>query len=177
MRLIADCTRKWRRKWQPTPVFLPGESQGRGSLVGCCQWGRTESGTTEATQQQQQQVTYWRRQWQPTPVLLPEKSYGWRSLVGCSPWGHKESDTTERLSIEGLQINFLLSLYYIFQLFSKSLSCFLFMKNIIFESKLILCDHKDFGYNGTGAIKIRIQLQPCLSSVIRESLHRREFSI
>ena len=25
----------WRRKWQPTPVFLPGESQGRGSLVGC----------------------------------------------------------------------------------------------------------------------------------------------
>ena len=30
----------WRRKWQPTPVFLPGESQGRGSLVGCCLWGR-----------------------------------------------------------------------------------------------------------------------------------------
>ena len=28
-----------RRKWQPTPVFLPGESQGRGSLVGCCLWG------------------------------------------------------------------------------------------------------------------------------------------
>ena len=31
----------WRRKWQPTPVFLPGESQGRGSLVGCRLWGRT----------------------------------------------------------------------------------------------------------------------------------------
>ena len=30
----------WRRKWQPTPVFLPGESQG---------WGRTESATTEVT--------------------------------------------------------------------------------------------------------------------------------
>ena len=44
----------WRRKWQPTPVFLPGESQGRGSLVGCRLWGRTESNTTEATQQQQQ---------------------------------------------------------------------------------------------------------------------------
>ena len=43
----------WRRKWQPTPVFLPGESQGRGSLVGCRLWGRTESDTTEATQQQQ----------------------------------------------------------------------------------------------------------------------------
>ena len=39
----------WRRKWQPTPVFLPGESQGRGSLVGCGLWGHTESDTTEAT--------------------------------------------------------------------------------------------------------------------------------
>ena len=39
----------WRRKWQPTPVFLPGEAQGRESLVGCCLWGRTESGTTEVT--------------------------------------------------------------------------------------------------------------------------------
>ena len=38
-----------RRKWQPTPVFLPGESQGRGSLVGCSLWGRTESDTTEVT--------------------------------------------------------------------------------------------------------------------------------
>ena len=39
----------WRRKWQPTPVFLPGESQGQRSLVGCHLWGRTESDTTEAT--------------------------------------------------------------------------------------------------------------------------------
>ena len=39
----------WRRKWQPTPVFLPGESQGQGSLVGCRLWGRTELDTTEAT--------------------------------------------------------------------------------------------------------------------------------
>ena len=39
----------WRRKWQPTPVLLPGESQGRGSLVGFCLWGRTELDTTEAT--------------------------------------------------------------------------------------------------------------------------------
>ena len=39
----------WRRKWQPTPVFLPGESQGWGSLVGCRLWGLTESDTTEAT--------------------------------------------------------------------------------------------------------------------------------
>ena len=39
----------WRRKWQPTPVFLPGESQGQRSLVGYCLWGRTESDTTEVT--------------------------------------------------------------------------------------------------------------------------------
>ena len=39
----------WRRKWQPAPVFLPGESQGRGSLVGCRLWGHRESDTTEAT--------------------------------------------------------------------------------------------------------------------------------
>ena len=37
----------WRRKWQPTPVFLPGEFQGRWSLVGCRLWGRRESDTTE----------------------------------------------------------------------------------------------------------------------------------
>ena len=39
----------WRRKWQPTPVFLPGESQGQRTLVGCRLWGRTELDTTEAT--------------------------------------------------------------------------------------------------------------------------------
>ena len=46
----------WRRKWQPTPVFLPGESQGRGRLVGCRLWGRTESNTTEVSMQQQQHL-------------------------------------------------------------------------------------------------------------------------
>ena len=39
----------WRRKWQPTPVFLPRESQGRGSFVGCCLWGCTELDMTEVT--------------------------------------------------------------------------------------------------------------------------------
>ena len=48
----------WRRKGQPTPVFLPGESQGRGSLLGCCLWGLTELDTTEAMQQQQH--SWWR---------------------------------------------------------------------------------------------------------------------
>ena len=36
-----------RRKWQPTPVFLPGESHGQRSLVGCSPWGRKESDKTQ----------------------------------------------------------------------------------------------------------------------------------
>ena len=43
----------WRRKWQATAVFLPGESQGLRGLVGCRLWGGTESDMTEATEQQQ----------------------------------------------------------------------------------------------------------------------------
>ena len=39
----------WRRKWQPTPVFLPGESHGQRSLVGYSPWGRKESETSEVT--------------------------------------------------------------------------------------------------------------------------------
>ena len=41
----------WRRKRQPTPVFLPGESHGQRSLIGCRPWGCTESDTTEVTWQ------------------------------------------------------------------------------------------------------------------------------
>ena len=73
--------------------------------MGCHLWGRTESDTTEATQQQQQsapsglkllgQLAH--QQWHPTSVLLPGKSHGRKSLVGCSLWGRSESDTTERL--------------------------------------------------------------------------------
>ena len=39
----------WRRKWHPTPVFLPGESHGQRSLAGYSIWGCKESDTTEAT--------------------------------------------------------------------------------------------------------------------------------
>ena len=57
--IVYNCR---RRKWQPTPEFLPGKSHGRRSLVGCCLWGRTELDTTEATWQQQQQHLI-RAQW------------------------------------------------------------------------------------------------------------------
>ena len=52
IRALVSFTR--RRQWHPTPVLLPGESQGQGSLVGCCLWDRTELDMTEVTQQQQQ---------------------------------------------------------------------------------------------------------------------------
>ena len=51
-RVFADDARGWQCPFLlclHTPVFLPGESQGWGSLVGCRLWGRTESDTTEAT--------------------------------------------------------------------------------------------------------------------------------
>ena len=112
---LASSRVLWRRKWQPTPVFLPGESQGRGSLVGCRLWGRTESDTTQQQQQsmwgfpggtwEESTCQYkrrkrlgfdpwigripWTRKWPPTPVFLPGKFHGQRSLAGCSPWSHR----------------------------------------------------------------------------------------
>ena len=67
----------WRMKWQPTPVFLPGESQGRWSMVGCRLWGRTESDTTEATRQQQQQML---TVWPPGDTFL-RRTLGWCELL------------------------------------------------------------------------------------------------
>ena len=49
MRIHLFTFMHWRRIWQPTPVFLPGESQGWRSLVGCRLWGRTESDTAEVS--------------------------------------------------------------------------------------------------------------------------------
>ena len=82
----------WRRSWQPTPVFLPGESHGPKSLsIGPHRVGHNWSDLACM------HTALRRRQWHPTPVLLPGKSHGQRSLVGCSPWGRWGSDTTERL--------------------------------------------------------------------------------
>ena len=81
-----------RRKWQPTPELLPGQSHGRRTLVGDSPWGRAESDTTDFT------FTFHfhalEKEMEPTPVFLPGESHGQRSLVGYSPWV-TESDTTE----------------------------------------------------------------------------------
>ena len=71
---------RWRRKWQLTPVLLPGEPKGWRSLVGCHLWGRMHALEKEMA---------------TTPVFLPGESQGWRSLVGCRLWGRTESDMIE----------------------------------------------------------------------------------
>ena len=48
----------WRRKWQPTPVSLPGKSHGQRSLMGCSPWGRKESDVTEQAQRLSSKVSY-----------------------------------------------------------------------------------------------------------------------
>ena len=67
----------WMRAWQPTAVFLPGESHGQRSLEGCSPWGHTESDTTEVTEQARMCIFRWVRKGKknslyrklpPTPV-------------------------------------------------------------------------------------------------------------
>ena len=89
---VYSFTVTWRRKWQPTLVFLLAESCGQRSLVGCCPWSCTESDMTEMTQHA---CMHWRRKWQPTPVFLPGESQGQSSLVDSHLWSLTESDTTE----------------------------------------------------------------------------------
>ena len=105
-----------RRKWHPTPVFLPGEPPGRRSQSGYSPQRCKESDMTErlSTAQRQAEGPAWwlsgkelacqcrrckfspwvreiprGRKQQPTPVFLPGKSHGQKSLASYSPWGRK----------------------------------------------------------------------------------------
>ena len=84
---------QWRRKWQPTPVFLPGESQGQRSLVGCHLWGHTELDTTKVMQQQQGTLASMMRTeaWQ---ALIPWSLSSWITL--CGSQSHVSSPATQR---------------------------------------------------------------------------------
>ena len=82
----------WKRKWQPTPVVLPGESQGQRSLVGSRLWGRTESDTTEATWQQQQGgkghlFILWGNQWEEPTLESAGHFYSFMK-TGPQPFYH-----------------------------------------------------------------------------------------
>ena len=84
----------WRRKWQPTRVFLPGESQGWRRLMDCRLQGRTESNTTQVTQQQQQLVAQ-------TVKHLPAMQETWVRSLGQEDALEKEMATHS--SILGLE--------------------------------------------------------------------------
>ena len=107
----------WRRSWQPSPVFLPGEFHGQRSLVGYSLWGFKELDVTlwltytgcifylfprwfsskESVCQELQGTWVWslgqkdplEKKWQPTPVFLAGESHEQTSLAGYSPWGCK----------------------------------------------------------------------------------------
>ena len=83
----------WRRKWQPSPVFLgfPDGASGKESTCQSRRYNRCRFDPWAGK-------IPWRRAWQPIPVFLPGEPHGQRSLVGYSPWGCKELDTTEQLN-------------------------------------------------------------------------------
>ena len=124
----------WRRKWQPTPVFLPGEFFGQRSwqpilvweFVLCWQlvvphssplawkipWTEDPGGLQSmgsqrvwATSLSLFTFTHWRRKWQSAPVFLPGESQGQGSLVGCV-YGVAQSRTQlKRLSSSSSSVN------------------------------------------------------------------------
>ena len=81
--------------WHPTPVLLPGESHGRGSLVGCSPWGRSEWDTTERLHFHFSLSCIGEGNGNPLQYSCLENPMGRGSLGGCRLWGRAESDTTE----------------------------------------------------------------------------------
>jgi len=91
----------WRRKWQPTPVFLPGEFQGRGSLVGCHLWGRTESDMTEQFSSSSSSLSSLQSgQGTPAKVLILEKK---NHSVSLSPTRALSDSPVLQGRVEALQ--------------------------------------------------------------------------
>ena len=97
---FSPCVRKisWRRPWQPTPVFLPGESHGQGSLAGYSPWGRKESNMTAKSLTWLKQLrmhactasqTNWEKEAQSHSILKPARMLGiFQSGLFVFRWGH-----------------------------------------------------------------------------------------
>ena len=62
----------WSRKWQPTPVFLPGKSHGQRNLVDCSPWGLTESDTTEHARTHTHTLSLSLRRQEEPPSRMPD---------------------------------------------------------------------------------------------------------
>ena len=112
-----------RRKWQPTPVFLPGESQGCGSLVGCRLWGCTESDTTEATQQQQQQQ-YWfslAKDWSTIPLFCASNASISSHFIVLDAFSNNEQvDGISKVVISSPLVAEIISIIYCFNWVNKA---------------------------------------------------------
>ena len=88
LELVKGGERKWRRKWQPTPVFLPAKSHGQRSLAGYSTWGCKTVGHDLVTKQWQQFLRIWNSGRLSLVVLAQGLSWGLLQTVswGCSPW-------------------------------------------------------------------------------------------
>ena len=73
----------WRRKWPPTPIFLPGKSHGHRSLARCSPWGRKRVRRDLATK------------WQQLPLCVPLSVSPWKT-VGSSLLGKVKKETSCR---------------------------------------------------------------------------------
>ena len=84
----------WRRKWQPTPVFLPGKSHGQRSLAGYCPWVCKESDTTEHARRHAVIFLVWIAlfpQVPDPPHLEHSHSCNDSALSPAQKWGGKEN--------------------------------------------------------------------------------------
>ena len=120
-----------RRKWQPTPVFLPGESQGRAGLVGCRLWGCTESDTTKAMQQQL--AVQWLR------ICIPNAGG-----MEFNPWLGNENPECYRAKkslAESIKVKIFIKIYMILKRLKNKFIIFKFEGYMCIESKryLIAC--------------------------------------
>ena len=89
----------WRRKWQPTPVFLPGESQGWWSLVGCHLWGRTESARTWLKRLSSSSIeTIILIKGSPASTKLPKEPMAQRTSYAVKSCNHLEGLQNKHLS-------------------------------------------------------------------------------
>ena len=103
----------WRKKWQPTPVFLPGESQGWGSLVGCPLWGRIQSDMTKATKCKtlnRPHAHCLEKKMAPHSSILAWRIPWMEKPGGYSPW-----DTPERLNHHHYQRYMIISIKKLFR--------------------------------------------------------------
>ena len=109
----------WRREWQPTPVFLPGEFHGHRSLVGCHPWGCKESDTTE-----------------PRTVIMDQPSRG----GGITVWRRSRGDVIKSCTLDP-RCNPVpcSSVYFSWQCaVTCLLSCLWAFKGFVFSSYLLL---------------------------------------